>query len=134
MNCSETCREAGSFLVPVWRSDIRHKNTINITDANHFISQIKNQSWRWNHLQLCGKFPHEALIFTTSDDVIIIYDSYIDIRNREARMYGYEEFTLLINGLFSSNTIEQRNAYNMLFNVQINNDLNISSISIFPLK
>ena len=136
MNCSETCKNFGSILVPVWRSEVRNKNTTLITNETEFISKLTNPNWKWNHLQLTGGFPHEAIIFNPrpSNEFIIIYDSYVGCRNPTARMYTIDNFTDLAADLFSSDETKQRNAYNLLFDVEIRDNINISSVTIFPLK
>lgn len=134
MNCSDTCQQIGSILVPIWRSEIRCKNTHNMTNAKDVIAMILNPNCNWNHIQITGSFPHEAIFFTPTDNLVIIYDSYINVRNKEARVYNIQQFGILIHGLYSSDVSEQRSAYNMLFNTKITDNVNISNFSIFPLK
>ena len=130
MNCSQTCKDFGSCLVPVWRSEVRSKNTKLITNKDEFISKVTNPNWKWNHLQLTGNFPHEAIIFNPSptNEFIIIYDSYVGYRNPTARMYTMDNCTELVTDLFNSDQSKQRNAYNLLFDVDITDNINISSI------
>lgn len=136
MNCSETCKNFGSILVPIWRSEVRNKNTILITNEKELLSKLTNPNWRWNHFQLTGNFPHEAIIFNPSptNKFVVIYDSYAGYRNPTARMYTMDNFTELVTDLFSSDKSKQRNAYNLLFDIEITGYVEISSITIFPLK
>ena len=136
MNCSQTCKDFGSILVPIWRSEVRNKNTVLITNKDEFISNVTNPNWRWNHLQLTGNFPHEAIIFnpSPSNEFLVIYDSYVGYRNQTARIYTTDKFAELVTDLFSSNKSKQSNSYKLLFDVEIKDNINISSVTIFPLK
>ena len=117
MNSTATCNSITSIFFPVIDSNIRNKNTINVSTAKEFLSKLKT----WNQISLLGQtdydyISHTAIIYKVNNKYVV-YDSYDNYRLSEARIYTDDEFKNLCEMLWTNNV----NSYNQLFNVKLNN-------------